>query len=171
MAGHPIVTAGTCPDINRREADTIAGEDDNQQAADWYSVADAAHLTGKSKRTIRRWAKGDKVEAQKNEDGKWEIRADTLPKSTGGPQSEPPDETVAELTDRVAALSQQVGRLKAQLDQAKKELPPGKKQELEQEKEQRHKLENELTELEKGVEKLRSVPVLNWFLPEELKNV
>ena len=152
--------------------DNIAGKkgkESSENSPEWYDVATAATLTGKTPRTVRRWLNENKVEGRKNDAGHWEVKAESLPTATGGVKSEPPNATVAELTDRVAALSMQVGRFQERAEQARKMLPPGAKKEIERLKREKQELEARLKEKESGIEKLKRTPFIRWFIPGELK--
>lgn len=52
--------------------------------AEWVTVGEAVRLTGKAERTVWRWVHKGKVESRVTEDGRRELRKDTLPLSEGG---------------------------------------------------------------------------------------
>lgn len=48
------------------------------EPAQWVPLSEAAEITGKSTKTMRRWASAGKVGAQKDESGQWFLRRGDL---------------------------------------------------------------------------------------------
>jgi hypothetical protein len=97
-------------------------------STEWVTVEHVSHLTGKTKRTVRRWCKNDKVEARK-EDGTWLLnladlrddhRTDLSP--TNGESKVAEREDI--LTDKLVNLAEEKERLRTKLNHA---LPSGEK--------------------------------------------
>lgn len=133
-----------------------AGQSAGEGEPDWFSVSRAAHLTGCSRRTVRRWCSNGDVVAEK--DGRqWMIRADTLPRNgrTKSPDTNPPDPETADMTDRVAELSERCGRLQARLEQAQRELPSGEREKI--------------NRMEKVLQKVAYTPFARYLIPADLR--
>jgi len=59
----------------------------SREGADWVSLKEAAELTGKSAKTMRRWAVAGRVLTQKDPRGRWFLRRQDLEKIEPGAEA------------------------------------------------------------------------------------
>jgi len=104
--------------------------ENGQSDAEWVSLKEAAELTGKTVKTMRRWAAAGRVLTQKDHRGRWFLRRQDLEKIE--PVAEARGELVAltealegmqatfhALAEDLAAATERAGRAEAQLETAK----------------------------------------------------
>jgi len=105
------------------------GTEMSREGADWVSLKEAAELTGKTAKTMRRWAVAGRVLTQKDDRGRWFIRRQDLEKIE--PVAEARGELVAltetmekmqatfhTLAEDLAVASERAGRAEAQIETA-----------------------------------------------------
>jgi len=101
----------------------------SREGADWVSLKEAAELTGKTPKTMRRWAAAGRVLTQKDDQGRWLLRRQDLEKIE--PVAEARGELVVlsetmekmqatfhALAEDLAAASERAGRAEAQIETA-----------------------------------------------------
>jgi len=105
------------------------GTEMSREGADWVSLKEAAELTGKTAKTMRRWAAAGRVLTQKDDRGRWFLRRQDLEKIE--PVAEARGELVVlteqlaatmetfhGLAEDLAAASERAGRAEAQIETA-----------------------------------------------------
>jgi len=108
------------------------GTEMTREGADWVSLKEAAELTGKTVKTMRRWAAAGRVLTQKDHRGRWFIRRQDLEKIE--PVAEARGELVVltetmekmqatfhALAEDLAAATERAGRAEAQIETAESE--------------------------------------------------
>jgi chromosome segregation ATPase len=106
--------------------------ENGQSDAEWVSLKEAAELTGKTVKTMRRWAAAGRVLTQKDHRGRWFLRRQDLEKIE--PVAEARGELVAltealegmqatfhALAEDLAAATERAGRAEAETEAAKVE--------------------------------------------------
>lgn len=83
------------------------GTETTREGADWVTLRTAAEITGKSVKTMRRWATEGKVLAQKDDKGQWFLRRQ------GVLDAEPVAEAKAEAKAELVVLTETMEKMQA----------------------------------------------------------
>jgi len=116
-----------------------------RDGADWVSLKEAAELTGKSVKTMRRWAAAGRVLTQKDPRGRWFLRRQDLEKI----------EPVAEARGELVALTETMAEMQATFHTLAEDLAAAS--------ERAGRAEGERDALTAEVERLRAEAERRWW--------
>jgi len=125
------------------------GSETTHEGADWVTLRTAAKITGKSVKTMRRWATEGKVLAQKDDKGYWFLsRQDVL-------EAEPVAEAKAEGKAELVVLTETMEKMQATFHALAEDLAAAS--------ERAGRAEGERDALAAEVERLRAEAERRWW--------
>lgn len=121
------------------------GTEMTREGADWVSLKEAAKLTGKTPKTMRRWAVAGRVLTQKDHRGRWFLRRQDLEKI----------EPVAEARGELVVLTEAMEKMQATFHALAQDLSAAS--------ERAGRAEGERDALAAEVERLRAEQDRRWW--------